>query len=395
MTTVSQRSLIVLLVILMLTLAAFAAGKEQKLAGISIGQTDNEVRGILGSPAGKIVAMPPTEVRPDDPTAAAGQTGLQSSGATTKPPNILVFTDNLSQQEVWIGDSTIVLPGATATATPAPVATDAGMSPDGTATSGNSQTVSLPVWAYTVRAGALDLNQQQYIYRINRTYSIGVTFTKKNNEYRVTDIVASSFEPLTKYPNKPGERAKAFNFGNRTPMTSEQVQIGSSFALVLEKYGWPQYCYPYVSKPISEIKGDISKSIPVPFYSVTGSDSGLTVTPQPNIWDTQQTIPGDSPMRFTDGKKEVIRVGFSRNCFVIYPNAGVAFTLADMDVVRIQIGNGVVTPPPPPKPSTQPTAIQGGAMPGGAPVPGGGMIPQPGFGVPQVQPGQDKNPWAL
>lgn len=354
-----QRYLMAIMALLLFTLIGSAVEKEQTLAGLQLGESKDAVVAKMGYPAGKIIALPPTEIRPDDAGAADGTSSAQ---AGQNQHNILVFYDILTDKEVWIGDSTIVLAGATASSRPTNNPTmmpgnnpmmmgnNPMMMPGAAAgmTGGSSngeQRVYLPVWAYTVRTNALNLDQEQLIYRVNDTYSVAVTLTKKNGQFQVTDIVACSFEPLKRFPGKPGQKQTALNFSKKTPpVTSRGVTIGSTFGSVLSHHGWTQYCFAYPGESVSEIKAHSSQAVPVPFYKVTENSGSITVSPEPDVWENSTTTPGESPVRLTDGKKESIRAGFSRNCVLLYPDAGVIFTIADMTVVRIQIGTGVVAP---------------------------------------------------
>jgi hypothetical protein len=56
-------------------------------------------------------------------------------------------------------------------------------------------------------------------------------------------------------------------------------------------------------------------------------------------------VAGANEVSFTDGATEMMHTGFVANCFFVYPEAGLAITVVNMKVVRLQIGNGVTTPP--------------------------------------------------
>lgn len=388
MTTTWFRLLFVNLIVLALGLAAYTQ-EEQKLATIQLGISKAELVERFGRPSGKMIAIPPIEIRTDDPTIIAGPKtaitapAVEYEGPPQKAPNILIFTDYLArpEQEVMIGDSTIV---STGTTTMSVMMTGPGMSAspmalDGSTNSGSAVPhVFLPPWAYSIRAITLNTDQEQLIYKINDTYTIAVTVTKDaSNQFMVTDIVACSFEPLVaKIPTQINYKS-TFNKikGTLPARTAKGIRLGSKFADVLNDYQWTNWCLPFVANQVSAIKGGASTSVPVSFFTVSDSAGSMSVSPDPPLWEDIAIVPGDRPVRFTDGKNDIINAGFSRNCLLIYPDEKVAFTLVDFKVVRIQIGAGVMTPPPTPKPpKIKASPILPGmdpANPGGAVQPGG------------------------
>ena len=388
MTTTWFRLLFVNLIVLALGIAAFAQ-EEDKLATVQLGITKAELVERFGKPSGKMIAIPPIEIRTDDPQIISGPktnmatVPVEYEGPPQKAPNILIFTDYLAQpeQEVMIGDSTIITTGAsTMSYMMDPSMSASPMSLDGsTGTNGSAVPhVVLPPWAYSVRANALETNQEQLIYKINNSYTLAVTVTKDaSDQFMVTDIVACSFEPLTaKNPTQINYKSTLAKIKGTLPArTAKGIRLGSKFAEVLRAYEWTNWCLPFVTTQVSQVKGGASKSVPVSFFTVSDSAGTMTVSPNPLLWEDIAIVPGDRPVRFTDGKDQIINSGFSRNCLILYPDEKVAFTLVDFKVVRIQIGAGVVTPPPTPKPPKIKTPA---IIPGMDPANPGGVVPPGG-----------------
>jgi hypothetical protein len=199
----------------------------------------------------------------------------------TAAPNTLIFTNNLTGEEVSIGSSTIVSADTGMSSTPAlgiggvsisdtvtpsptshianPILSNPMMSnpmmsnpmmsnpmmrsnpnqgsspyggmpgnrntqnPTGTSSS-DANAVTLPVWAYMVRANTLRLDQEQLIFRIGKTAAIGVTFTKTDGAFVATDIVLASFEPLA---------TNAHNLDLSGAKTQLGIGLGASYKEVL------------------------------------------------------------------------------------------------------------------------------------------------------------------
>jgi hypothetical protein len=362
------------------------AEKEQTLAGIRLGQTKKEVIALLKAPAGRIIPMPPLELRPDNPASEeVRKAAAIKYGKMQDPPNTLVFTNNLTKEEIAIGETTLVAAGATA-----PLATGGGSAPmspgpmTGGAPDGEGESaaitnfVTMPPWAFIVRAIYLNLDQEQLIYKMNETYSLGITFTKKGADLVVTDIVASSFEPLKRFPPKKQPKQPiqvnylCARLHHAFPVnTAKGLTIGSNYADVLRKQGWAKYSISFVADEIdSKHKGNVDG--PVSFYAFTRNAGSDTMAPTPELWEKPDIVPGDFPVRFTDGVIEVINAGFASSMQLIYPDSGISYTLINFKVIRVQVGNGVVPPPPAPVP---PDGMGGGgAAPGGM---GGGPAPTP------------------
>jgi hypothetical protein len=219
-------------------------------------------------------------------------------------------------------------------------------------TASNTTTAYLPVWAYNVRTLYLALNQIQLIYRLNEHYSIGVTLTKQGNNYSVTDIAVCSFEPLMVFPVPPSAKnPHVLNFAfskdkmkSFPPVTLKGLKIGASYADVLNKYGWPKYSYPFVAKQVGVVYAGTPTTIPVPYFTFTRNNGQDSISPQPSMYESTG-VAGANEVSFTDGTTEMMDTGFVANCFFVYPEAGLAITVVNMKVVRLQIGNGVTTPP--------------------------------------------------
>lgn len=357
-----------LLLIFTIVLGTFLAGnvnaKESKLAGISLGMSREQVIEILKNPAGRMYAEPAMEIRnPEIVTEGMGAPPPPTTGKKQALPNTMVFVDMLTGNELVISETTIIKQGASMMSF--------GMTPDGAA-----ESVTMPAWAYIVRANSLAIDQEMLIFRINSTTSIGVTITKNKSfgTSRVTNIVACSFDPLR-------NKAKSVPTTNREKIpdtaTSTDVKIGSTLADVMNNYRWSPYLYPFMAAKIDEIavKAPVREEakIPITVTRITRTSEGTdTVSPETSLWETTEITPvGQKTLVFTDGVKTRIGIGFSQNLLILYPDDGVAFTIIENKVIRIQVGDSVVIPPDPPKPEVPVyTPPDGGYPPGGYP-PGG------------------------
>jgi hypothetical protein len=348
-----------------LLLAAVLAGQaaEKKLAGITLGMKPAEVIALLGNPSAILLAQPPVisrSVAGADLNNALG--GLPGAAGNMIPeserPNslILIYHDKKTgiDHEIEIG-------GEVAT-------TDPGVMGGAPASSG-ARDATIPVWAYVVRATTLSLAQQELIYQINDTYSLGITITGAGAEAKVTDIVACSFQSFMRNPAEPTriydrEAVVNFKYTNAETAvkrsmilpagTSKRVNIGSRLDKVLINQGWPQYFFPFITDSIASIV--LSKpeakipSVPVKPGSSASSMISAPVSPSDmGIGGGASSAAGDKPITLTDGDKFTFNTGFTKNALMLYTNDNIAITMVDFTVVRIQIGNGVVKPPAPPK----------------------------------------------
>ncbi len=363
-----------------LVLAATAcalAATENQLAGIRLGMKPVEVIDMLKEPTAKLIAQPPAKelIEPGGMSGAlGGMTAPSMSGMPGSPgsaeediPNSLVF--------VYRGQEFEIAPGAGGTASTSGSATMAPMAPMGmpapssAGDSGGGGSVQMPVWAYCVRALKLSLDQQEFIYKLNETYSLGVTITGRGAEAKVTDVVVCSFEPFTEYKDR-GVHAAVHSINTYAPAlrrnisagTSKKVLIGGSFSEVLRKHKWPEVFLPFATSEVSRIIGPqtrtpSSKDVPVTLHNPgsSGSMGAAMAGPSPmgggTTSDDDVPTGGEHLVTLTDGEDTVIHSGFSRNCLMLYVNDGVALTVVDYIVVRIQIGSGVMRPPEKPKPT--------------------------------------------
>lgn len=343
-----------------LSMMLAGAAAERRLAGIGIGDVPEDVIRALGPPTARIVAQPPAELRtPGLPDASPLGMPALPMGTMAAPaekiPNTLIFvpTDNSGEREIPLSDSPSASGGTASTDTPVTPVTP------GSGSGGGAQ---VPPYAYVVLPAALALNQQQYVYKINDTYSIGITITGEGPEAKVTDIVACNLAPLaidakTKRPRFDRGTMFVFKYGKHQLVpagTSKGVTMGSPLDEVLKNHNWTEYFYPFVSTKASTITlgGDKPSATDVTVPPRFGS-SGLLGTaglPSPTGPDGATEAAGDFPVAFTDGKDFDLKAGFASNCVLIYPSDQVAFTLINFVVVRIQVGDGVVKPPDPPKP---------------------------------------------
>ncbi|HOF89053.1 MAG TPA: hypothetical protein PLZ36_13265, partial [Armatimonadota bacterium] len=327
-----------------------------KLAGISLDMKPAEVIALLGDPTAILMAQPPIITRTAGTGVGGAMAGLPGTMENMIPeadrPNTLVLI--YGDQEIEIGTS-----GGALSAAIGPLGFGE------PAAAGGGGKAEIPVWAYVVRATTLSLGQQELIYKINDTYSLGVTITGAGKEAKVTDVVACSFESFKTFPSTPTRlhERKAVNFFYNAPDpskrrqlpagTSKGIVIGSRLDEVLMRHGWPQVFFPYVSDPIAKIvlARPEAKIPTVPVKPGAGAGAGMASAPVsptgmlgPNV-----TASGEKPAMFTDGDKFTMSTGFSKNALMLFLNDNVALTLVDFTVVRIQIGSGVVRPPDPPR----------------------------------------------
>ena len=287
-----------------------ATAVERQVAGIRLGMRPKEIFNLLGDPTAILMAQPPL---------GAGPTSKLGPGMAPVTPsqgdNMLVFLYN--NEEIELGPNSVV----------------------SSITQGSKGTI--PVWAYTVRVARLALDQQELIYRINDTYSLGITITGEGNEARVTDIIACSLKPLTVWPGEPKREFDRKNIffkdmftfkysvsGAKRDLpagTSKKVTIGATLAEVLLAHKWPEFFIPFTTGATALVQLDPKKSQPV---VITAQDG--------------QTPTGSADFAF--GSSAEIRVNLANNCILLYPDDGLALTLMNNLVVRIQVGKQLTRP---------------------------------------------------
>ena len=318
----------VIICILVLASVVSASGVERQLARVRLGMKPKDVIDLLGEPTAILMAQPPLssgreKPSPLDEMRMAGMPGARQPSSAPTQDNTLVFLYN--DQEIVLDANTKISTGPTVT--------------PGT----------IPFWAYTVRVARLALDQQELIYRINDTYSVGITITGQGNEARVTDAIACSLKPLTFWPSDPTRgynRANAFfadmfyfKYADKdalvaknkkdlylTAGTSKGITIGSKLNDVLLAHKWPTYFIPFSTEAaavvtfdakgvkVSEAQGGRSETVTASFASGTSGTSGS------------------------------LNAGFANNCLLFYPDDGLALTLMNFTVVRIQIGKELSRP---------------------------------------------------
>ncbi len=313
-----------------------ALADEQVLATIHIGMKPKELTKLLGEPTAIIIAQPPVS-SPDGSNPRAprtpGMPGIPGMIAPADKPNTLVLITGEGNNR-----TEIELPAnAGASTTRSTSSTGAtgqkgrsgymgmgqmGMGQMGMGKNDNKTNTTLPVWAYTVRVSRLALDQQQLIYRINKSYSLGITITGQGAEARVSDIVACSFQPFTmkagpvkvtkeREDSSPSGRDKntsmtatiettGLTFVAQAPDfyflhkmsdgsthkewlpagTTKKVGIGSTLRAVLQAHGWPSGFLPFKADEYSIIPMDKLPKKPSvstdASSSLTGTFSGMS-----------------------------------------------------------------------------------------------------------------------
>jgi hypothetical protein len=363
-----QRGIVIALVLA--CVGAWAANESQ-LAGVRLGMKREEVLDLLKEPTAKLIAQPPAKEL-SSPTGMTGAISDVSNALANMPgmseadiPNSLIFVYRGQEFEIAPGGSASNSGGGGSTGSPA----DALMTPVSSGgDSSSAGAVQMPVWAYCVRALKLSLDQQEFIYKLNETYSLGVTISGRGAEAKVTDVVVCSFEPFTEYKdrkvNAPKQTINTYCPSLRRNLsagTSKKVLIGSGFGEVLRKHKWPEVFLPFATEEVSRIIGPQtrnprSKDVPVTLHA-PGSSTAASMTAAPSgsngsLDGDELPTGGEYIVTLTDGEDTSIHSGFSRNCLMLYLSDGVAITVVDYIVVRIQIGSGVVRPPEKPKPAS-------------------------------------------
>jgi len=343
--------------ILMLATLVAASAVERQLARVRLGMKPKDVIDLLGEPTAILMAQPPLsglaaapmpgEGAPFGPGMMPGM--MPGRGPGLAPPSVSSVRENTlvflyRDKEIELGPDT-------------KVATGSDIVPG-----------ALPLWAYTVRVARLALDQQELIYRLNDTYSLGITISGQGNEARVTDAIACSLKPLTYWPSDP---TRVFNRANPffqdmfyfkyvdkdaliarnksdlylAAGTSKGIKIGSKLDEVLKAHKWPSYFIPFTTEAAAvatlDPKGALTK-----------------------VNEAQGGKSGGGSAEFSSGSAATLKVNFANNCILLYPDDGLALTLMNFTVVRIQIGNELT------KPSMDEFVPEGGAASGPAGPPG-------------------------
>ncbi|MHB0936934.1 MAG: hypothetical protein ACYDCO_11870 [Armatimonadota bacterium] len=331
----------VIICLLVLASVLTASAVERQLARVRLGMKPKDVIDLLGEPTAILMAQPPltggapAAQRPGMGGPGMGVPGMGGPGmggpgmggpgmgeaaGPAQAENTLIFLYN---------DQEIVLDGNTK------ISTGSNVGPG-----------TIPFWAYTVRVARLALDQQELIYRINDTYSLGITITGQGNEARVTDAIACSLKPLTYWPSDPTRgynRANAFfadmfffKYADKdaqvaknkrdlylTAGTSKGITIGSRLNDVLLAHKWPSYFIPFTTEAAAV---------------VTFDSKGVKVS------EAQGGKSGGGTANFATGPTGSLSAGFANNCLLFYPDDGLALTLMNFTVVRIQIGKELSKP---------------------------------------------------
>lgn len=317
----------VIIGILVLATVVAASGVERQLARVRLQMKPKDVIDLLGEPTAILMAQPPLSGGGSGRSAfepgmgnPMGALNARQGSSGPSTDNTLVFLYN--DQEIVLDANTKISTGTAVT--------------PGT----------IPFWAYTVRVARLALDQQQLIYRVNDTYSLGITITGQGNEARVTDAIACSLKPLTYWPSDPTRgynRANAFfadmfffKYADKdalvaknkrdlylTAGTSKGITIGSRLNDVLLAHKWPTYFIPFTTEAAAVVTFDAK---------------GVKVS------EAQGGKSGGGSATFASGPSESLSTDFANNCLLFYPDDGLALTLMNFTVVRIQIGKELSKP---------------------------------------------------
>lgn len=398
-----------LLLLVLLIFGIFAMAQddqvESQLANIKIGTMRDKLVGILGPPSGFFMAQPtinfglPNETNPD---------------AKRTPYNSIIFVMNV-EGSYYKNIERVFGPS---------------WAPE------TDNAVSY-WWTEVVKPTRLTLDQRVLVYWINDTYVMAFTFKGDGPDAPLSDITACSFEPFLT-PLGPGAenfKRKPLNFMYRfktiskdmKPVTARGVTIGRDkvkdaagkfvdtemdMKIVLEKYGWPEYYYPFIPETlppirikngkyeIDEMQAVVNAAINSGFQStdeLPGGVGGATPptqppAPAPGLNNNAGPGAGTGALTDTDKYKPPQAVfawmlpfdypeTFTKSCFMIYPKQRIAFTIVNMTVTRIQMGLGVVPPPIPDIPQLYwpfmagATASAGGGAGAAPPIGGGGPPP--------------------
>ncbi len=321
------------------------AAPERKLAGVKLGMKPKQVFDLLGDPTALIIAQPPLTMMESSDLTLPGTEGSGDSGAAPPPgqPNSLIFLYNGDEIELTASvQNEAANTVAEVLAGEQPAATKA--------------EVKLPLWAYNVRAAKLALDQQELIYKVNDTYSLGITITGQGIDAEVTDIIACSFEPFKKWPAEPSKEWDRrdinflFKYGpTKIPLpagTSKGVLIGSRLDEVLKAHKWPDYFLAFTTEKVATLTIDperpmVDPGIPLaPVVTTAAGDSS-------NLASSASGVASGTECSFLQARGSALGVNFTTNCTMLYPDDNVALTLINFTVVRIQIGKELVHPTPP------------------------------------------------
>lgn len=261
------------------------------------------------------------------------------------------------------------------------------------APTGVDQRKDLPTWAYLVHVPFLALNQEQWIYSINRFYSVGIVFDGKTDEAKATDIIACTLEPFLQKYNRvtrkyepAGLRKEQYNLRRsgsakdvRVCTTGDNITLGSTYRDLLMSHGWTRVQIPFVTKEISR-RDDTPSDMVKPIGDLILND--------PNAAPSQYPLPAGMLPNNAQGfgsflakffnpdspDAPYISSGFSPDMLVVYEQAHLSYTVVNHTVVRIHIGQGAgPLPPPPPDPNA--VAPDAGVGAGGAGMGGGEVMP--------------------
>lgn len=403
---------LLIFVLLVISLSAIAQDDqpESQLANIKIGLKRDKLVGILGPPSGFYMAQPainfglPNETNPD---------------SRKTPYNSVMFVMN-ADGSFFKNEEKV-------------------FSPSGDPETDNARSYW---WNEVVRPSRLTLDQRVLVYWINDTYVMAFTFKGDGPDAPLSDVTACSFEPFLT-PIGPGSenfKRKPLNFMYRfktiskdmRPVTAKGISIGRGpikvkegdvekyvekdmdMKMVLEKYGWPEYYYPFIPEQLPPIRIKNGK------YEI--NDMQAVVNSAINTGQQSANLggantPGNMPAPGGAGPGLNNNAGgataggmesntekykppqavfawmlpfdypetFTKSCFMIYPKQRIAFTIVNMTVTRIQMGLGVVPPPTPDIPRLYWPFMSGASSSGsGAPTqtppsppPGGPTAPAP------------------
>lgn len=288
--------------LLLCGLCAAVCADETDLATIHIGMKPKDLRNLLGEPTAIIIAQPPIVI-----TNEMGQEGHMGGPGLMGGNPLGGGPMGMAQTPVEKPNTLVLITGEgnNRTETELPANAEKGSMGPGsftpTATPSKTEQPSaatLPIWAYAVRVYKLALDQQQLIYRINSTYSLGITITGQGEEGRVSDIVACSFQPFTMIVDKTAvvlktvHKAPNFTFASKHTQlqaaTSKKVSIGASFKNVLQAHGWPIGFLPFSAEQSSFIPLGRLPQNATPYKEET---SAKTTPHAPGV-NTMSTPPG-------------------------------------------------------------------------------------------------------
>ncbi len=281
--------------------AAFAV--EEQLAGIRIGMKPQQVTDLLGDPTAIIIAQPPlTGAKANNGAASTRTMGgsplawqpWNNNALQTETPNTLLFIYGGQELELTPSVMSHGVGTQAAAARPFSMMMMNPMMNPMNAQGPHKNAPTLPIWAYTVRVYQLALDQQELIYHINSTYSLGITISGQGAEAKVSDIIACSFAPFAiktdanlyaideqKSYHVKAEKALSFDYPLKKRAfpagTSKQVRIGSTLMEVLKAHGWPDGFLAFNSDDMAVIP--LGKIPPAPENTGTLTPMGMMMMP--------------------------------------------------------------------------------------------------------------------